>query len=122
MNKRDAKKFEKLLLSERDRLSYGIKRLEDDTLYQLATDNIADVTSYAEVGTDNFQRDTALNLASGESARLTEVSDALSRIEKGTYGKCEGCEVDIPKKRLEAFPSARLCIECQAKLEREGVL
>ena len=122
MNKRDAKKFKKLLTEERDRLVKGVRQLEEDTLYQPATDNVSDVSSYAEVGTDSFERETALSIAGTESRQLSEVADALQRVENGTYGTCEGCEKDIPKKRLEAFPAARYCIECQSKLERDGTL
>lgn len=122
MNKKDAKKFEKLLLDERDRLTSGIKRLEEDTLYQPANDQTADIASYAEVGTDNFERETALSIASNEAARLRDVADALERIRRGNYGICEGCEKPINPKRLEVFPSARYCIECQSKLEKTGTL
>ena len=122
MNKRDMKKFEKLLFAERDKLSVGIRKFEEDTLYQPASDNTADFSSYAEVGTDNFDRETALNIASGEAERLQEVAEALERIKGGNYGTCEGCEADIPRKRLEVFPAARYCIECQSKLEKNGVL
>ncbi|MBN2311079.1 MAG: TraR/DksA C4-type zinc finger protein [Candidatus Hydrogenedentes bacterium] len=122
MNKRDAKKFEKLLLAERARLSSGIEKLEKDTLYQPVSDNSTDLTSLAEVGTDSFERETALNIASGEAAWLREVSDALKRIRNGEFGICEGCAAEIPKKRLEVFPSARYCVECQSKLERDGTL
>lgn len=122
MNKKDSKKFEKLLMDERDRLCVGIRKIEADTLYQPPTDNMSDLTSYAEVGTDNFDRETALNIASGESARLREVSDALRRIRGGAYGECEGCGAEIPRRRLEVFPAARYCIECQSKLEKTGSL
>ena len=122
MNKREAKKFEKLLVAERERLSRGIQRLEEDALYQPVNENSTDLTSLAEVGTDNFERETALNIASGEAAWLREVTDALRRIKDGKYGVCEGCGAEIPKKRLEVFPSARYCIECKSKLEREGTL
>lgn len=122
MNKKDAKKFQKLLLDEQEKLSEGIKKLGQDTLYQPVTDNVSDVASYAEVGTDSFERETALNIASGESARLREISDALRRIDDGSFGVCEGCEAEIARKRLEVFPSARYCIECQSKLERNGTL
>lgn len=122
MNKRDAKKFEKLLLEERNRLVSGIQRLEEETLYQPASDQTADVSSYAEVGTDNFERETALSIASGESDMLQAVSEALRRIKEGKYGDCEGCGNEIPRKRLEVFPSARYCIECQSKIEKSGTL
>lgn len=125
MNKRDLKKFEKILLAERERLIRGIKRLEEDTLYQPASDNnVSDLSSYAEVGTDNFERETALRVTSNESELLHEIECALERIKDGTYGICEGCGKEgkpIPKKRLEVFPAARYCVKCQEKLEREGV-
>ncbi len=122
MNKRDANKFRKLLLKEGGKLSDGLKKLEADTLYQPASDNVADLSSCAEVGTDSFERETALNIACGENERLRDVADALQRIDSGSYGDCEGCECDIPRKRLEVFPAARYCIECQSKLERDGAL
>jgi RNA polymerase-binding protein DksA len=122
MKKREMKKFETLLLAERQRLSVGIQKLEEDTLHQPAGDHVADVSSYAEVGTDNNERETALSIASGESEMLRNVSDALVRIQDGSYGKCEGCNEEIPKKRLEVFPAAKYCIECQSKLEKDGTL
>ncbi|MDX9973902.1 MAG: TraR/DksA C4-type zinc finger protein [FCB group bacterium] len=122
MNKKEAKKFEKLLITELDRLSTGLRQLEEDTLYEASSGNVGDLTSYAEVGTENFERETALNIASGETQRLREVSEALQRIQGGSYGVCEGCEKEIPRKRLEVFPAARFCVECQSKLERDGTL
>jgi DnaK suppressor protein len=122
MNSKEVKKFEKMLLAEQARLSNGIRNLEEDTLYKPASDHAADLASIAEVGTDSFERDTALNIASGESDRLREVADALQRIKDGTFGICEACGGEIPRKRLEVYPAARYCVECKAKLERDGYL
>jgi RNA polymerase-binding transcription factor DksA len=41
---------------------------------------------------------------------LTEINDALARIEHGTFGRCEECQREISKERLEALPYARYCI------------
>ena len=122
MNKREMQKFEKTLLAERERLVRGIRKLEEDTLYQPASDNTADLTSYAEVGTDNFDRETALNIASTEAERLREVNEALGRIKDGTFGICGSCNAEIPKKRIEFYPAARHCVECQSKIEKSGSL
>jgi RNA polymerase-binding protein DksA len=122
MNKKEAKRFEKLLLNELDRLSNGIRKIEESALHESVRETTGDLYSYAETGTDNFERETALNIATNESERLRDVTDALKRIEAGTYGVCEGCEEPILKKRLEVFPSARYCVKCQAKLEKEGSL
>lgn len=121
MNKRDLKKFENLLIRERERILSGMRKLHRDTLYQPASDNSSsDLTNYAEVGTDNFEREVALRVASNESDSLYEIEEALKRVESGTYGICEGSGKPIPRKRLEVFPAARYTIEYQEKLEKEG--
>ena len=120
MNKRDLKKFENLLLAERARLLKGVTAMEEDVLYQPADlTKDSDVTSLAEVGTDSFERETARTLAKTETERLFEIDEALKRIQEGTYGICEGTGKPIPKKRLEAYPTARYCVEYQEKLEEE---
>ena len=43
--------------------------------------------------------------------RYNEVTDALSRIEAGTYGTCKVCGKDIETDRLGADPSADTCKE-----------
>ncbi|HWB82578.1 MAG TPA: TraR/DksA family transcriptional regulator [Bryobacteraceae bacterium] len=47
---------------------------------------------------------------------LREISDALHRIELGTYGTCLECEEPISAKRLEAVPWARYCVACQESI------
>ena len=44
---------------------------------------------------------------------LREISDALHRIDQGTYGICMECEEPISSKRLDAVPWARFCVTCQ---------
>jgi DnaK suppressor protein len=44
---------------------------------------------------------------------LREVSEALRRIESGSYGICARCEEPISPKRLDAVPWARYCVTCQ---------
>jgi DnaK suppressor protein len=47
---------------------------------------------------------------------LREISDALHRIEHGTYGICLECEEPISVKRLDALPWARYCVRCQEEI------
>src|SRR5579871_1328669 len=53
---------------------------------------------------------------------LREISDALVRIEQGTYGVCLECEEPISAKRLEAVPWARYCVACQEQLAARAAL
>jgi DnaK suppressor protein len=48
---------------------------------------------------------------------LEQITEALKRVEAGTYGDCERCGTPIPRERLEALPHARYCVPC---LERHG--
>lgn len=121
MNKRDLQKFKKLLLSERERFAGGMENLTKDNLYQTASDHIGiDPNNSAEVGTDHFDRETALKLAGSEAQMLYEIDEALKRIDEGTYGICEGSGKPIPKRRLEVFPTARYTVEYQSQLEKEN--
>jgi RNA polymerase-binding transcription factor DksA len=54
-------------------------------------------------------------LAETLSSSLAEVRSALSKLDLGTYGKCERCGEQISEVRLEAVPTARLCMTCASK-------
>jgi len=47
---------------------------------------------------------------------LREISDALQRIDHGTFGVCPECEEPISAKRLDAVPWARYCVACQERI------
>lgn len=49
---------------------------------------------------------------------LEEVDDALARHDAGTYGVCVGCGTEIPPERLEARPTAVLCVGCAERAGR----
>jgi RNA polymerase-binding transcription factor DksA len=44
---------------------------------------------------------------------ITEIRDALRRLDEGGYGSCEGCGAPIPFDRLEVIPHARRCVACE---------
>jgi RNA polymerase-binding transcription factor DksA len=43
---------------------------------------------------------------------IADIDAALARIEAGTYGRCTGCQAEIPAERLELRPFARTCVTC----------
>jgi RNA polymerase-binding transcription factor DksA len=53
--------------------------------------------------------------------RLADKSQALAaaleRVREGTYGICRECGGRIPRRRLEAIPTATLCVPCQERIE-----
>ena len=122
MKKREMQKFKKLLMAESEHLMKGIRTIGEDVLQAAASESVSDMTSFAEAGTDNNERETSLRLAGSESQLLQAVSEALLRIKEGSYGKCIDCDQDIPVKRLEVFPSAKRCVECKSRFEKEGAV
>lgn len=48
------------------------------------------------------------------SDELTELQQALERMEKGTWGQCEHCHQAIGHNRLRALPETRRCLDCAA--------
>ncbi len=72
----------------------------------------------ADQGSDEAEYETQLLLSASQAAYLREIEAALERIENGTYGICEVTGEPIHRARLEAIPTARLCIEAQETEER----
>lgn len=67
----------------------------------------------ADAGSASFERETAQSLSIHARGLLTEIEDALRRIDAGSFGRCERCGEDIAIERLEALPHAGLCLDCK---------
>ncbi|MEV0428983.1 TraR/DksA C4-type zinc finger protein [Micromonospora sp. NPDC050495] len=74
----------------------------------------------ADSGTKTAERDTAQSLLRTILDRRAQFEHALTRLEEGTYGFCEGCSAPIPVERLEIFPSATACVSCKQTRERRA--
>lgn len=44
--------------------------------------------------------------------QLVDIDLALKKLESGTYGLCQKCGEQIEAARLEAIPTAKICIKC----------
>ncbi len=71
----------------------------------------------ADQGSATFERELDMTLDDNVRAALEDVRKALARLEAGTYGQCERCGESISDSRLEAMPTANLCITCKAAEE-----
>ena len=76
---------------------------------------------FEDVAVDFLETQQEQSILVNQQALLTEVEDALKRIEDGTYGKCVDCGRPIPEKRLEAIPWAARDVECEEQLERRNL-
>lgn len=66
-----------------------------------------------EGSTIAFDHAQTAALARDAAQRLAEINAARERIDDGTYGLCASCGRPIGAGRLEARPTALLCVDCQ---------
>ncbi len=61
------------------------------------------------------ESDFTLELRARDRERklIKKIDEALQRLENHEYGECESCGVEIGIRRLEARPTATLCIDCK---------
>jgi len=61
------------------------------------------------------ETDMALELRSRDRERklIKKIEEAIATIDSGEYGFCETCGVEIGVQRLEARPTATLCVDCK---------
>ena len=124
VSEKDFKEFEQRLILERQKIMKDMGYLESNVLKVNQRDSAGDLSGYsfhmADVGTDAYEREKAFLFASSEGRLLMDIDDALRKLYRGEYGRCEICELAIARARLEAMPYARLCLACKEKQEREN--
>jgi len=61
------------------------------------------------------ETDIAIELRNRDRERklIKKIEETIAHIDSGDYGYCSGCGVEIGIKRLEARPTATLCIDCK---------
>ena len=61
------------------------------------------------------ESDMALELRNRDRERklIKKIDETIAKIDAGEYGYCESCGIEIGLKRLEARPTATLCIDCK---------
>lgn len=114
LTKPQLNKLKKMLLEEKENLQETVNSTNGILSHEKEKDNM-ELSSYdnhpADLGTELYEREKDMALSVHEEDQLGKVEAALSSMEKGTYGKCEICEKDIPYDRLEAIPYATTCME-----------
>ncbi len=104
----------------KDSLLKQQKKVEEEIELLDADDpvNSNDVAESSEPGTDSWVADThtrTVAVKQGLKEVLVKIKHALQSLASGKYGKCENCGKKIEANRLEAMPTATLCISCSKK-------
>ena len=109
--------FRELLLQKRQHLmrAYSISKGDSKSDLDNGTED------YVDYAVNSYAREFLLSLTEMDRKHLLLVEDALNRIDRGEYGRCQQCAEEINRKRLEVQPWARHCVRCQ-ELEEQGLL
>lgn len=108
MNPKQVEHFRRILLNWRRELMEEVDRtvthLQDDA------GTFADPNDRA-----TQEEEFALELRTRDRERklIKKIAESLKKLDTGDYGYCEGCGVEIGIQRLEARPTATLCIDCK---------
>jgi DnaK suppressor protein len=108
MNSKQLAHFRKILTSVKSELSLDIDR----TVHMMQDE----ATIFADPNDRASQEsDMALELRNRDRERklIKKIDETIASIDAGDYGYCESCGVEIGLKRLEARPTATLCIDCK---------
>lgn len=116
LNRKQLEHYQALLIEKMKEILGDVSSLE-----QTLSPNSGDVSSMpvhlADMGTDSYEQAFNLDLMAEERKTLVEIQHALTRIQNGTFGLCEGLGSPIEKKRLEAIPWTRYSLEYARMIE-----
>jgi RNA polymerase-binding transcription factor DksA len=110
------RKYYKLLLKLKHDVRKDLSKLTNDNL-AISMGKVRQDGVDAEI--ESFDSEFAISLMSNEQEALTEIEEAIQRINDGTYGICELTGNPIEPQRLMAVPFARFSIEGQKQMEKE---
>lgn len=117
MTKDKLKKFKKIFEAQRKGVLFNDCVVRED--FGVNGDDRFDEIDQAQTDIEQSMR---MRLRNREMLYIKKVDEALKRIEDGCFGECDNCGEDIELRRLEARPTATLCVSCKEEQERKEVL
>lgn len=108
--------IKRVLLRQQKEVEKNLKEVEEDD--PAKGDGLVEAS---EPGTDSFIAEShtrTVVLGSQLKKTNTSIKTALSKIGKGTYGKCEKCGKQIELGRLLAMPTAQYCLSDSKKTSK----
>lgn len=106
--------YKRRLQAQEQRLLRSIDRT-DASARELSGESVRD---RGDASVDDEEKAGEFQNSESELATLSQVRDALKRIEEGTFGKCVVDGGPIEEKRLEALPWAPYCLKHERSFER----
>ena len=112
MNEKQRAHIEKILLAWRQSLMEEVDR----TVTQMK-DEAANFPDPSDRASQEEEFNLALRARDRERKLIKKIEDSLERLLDPDFGYCEACGIEIGLRRLEARPTATLCIDCKTLSE-----
>jgi DnaK suppressor protein len=101
--------YREQLSAERERVREQLRHLGHDG------DRAGFDENFADSGQVTAERGEVEALVASLLDALEDVDRALGKLDTNGYGLCESCGDAIAEARLQAMPTARMCIACASK-------
>lgn len=112
MNDRQLEHIEQILLAWRQSLMEEVDR----TVTHMK-DEAANFPDPSDRASQEEEFSIELRTRDRERKLIKKIEDALERLRDDDFGFCEACGIEIGLRRLEARPTATLCIDCKTLSE-----
>ena len=113
MNRETMNKFKFLFENQKSEILERAQKITSEL--KISSDEMSDEVDLTSC---EMQNSMEIRLRNREALLLKKIEEALAKIHTGSYGDCDSCGDPIELKRLEARPTASLCIECKEDEER----
>ena len=108
MNEEQVQHFKRILLNWKAELMKEVDR----TVHHMQ-DDAANFPDPNDRATQESEFSLELRTRDRERKLIKKIDESLNNIERGDYGYCETCGIEIGIRRLEARPTATQCIDCK---------
>jgi len=121
-NKRDH--YRKLLerkLEESSETLSSMKRNHEAEQNKFSPSELSNYDNHpADTASELYLTEMNSALKVHEQSILSDIREAMQRIDDGTYGICKSCGEEISEERLNVKPEARFCIRCEQEAEEKS--
>lgn len=112
MNEAQRAHFKAMLMDWRSELMQEVDRTVNHM-----KDEAANFPDPADRATQEEEFSLELRTRDRERKLIRKIDQTMERINQNNYGYCDACGIEIGIKRLEARPTAELCIDCKTLAE-----
>ncbi|HPI02439.1 MAG TPA: TraR/DksA C4-type zinc finger protein [Candidatus Goldiibacteriota bacterium] len=118
MDAKKKKEIKAMLIKMKEHKLSEIKQNNDDLE---SVENFKDdAQDFADMATNIYDKELHYDLTEKNKKLLVDIEDALERIDKGNYGKCDSCGGEVSFERLKALPFAKTCMKCLSGKKGKG--